>query len=91
MGEKETSMSFNENKFIPGTNPAWGRELPKGAYNEVQDAGGVDWDNGFNFPDYKSKEDLKDEEKPSSRPEHYWRDLSKKAIEAAENERRKSA
>lgn len=38
-----------EKRFIPGTNPEWGRELPDGYDNSLVDKAGNNWDNGFNF------------------------------------------
>ena len=39
----------NNKRFIPGTNPNWGRELPDEDYNSLVDNHGNNWDNGFNF------------------------------------------
>lgn len=38
-----------EKRYIPGTNPEWGRELPEGYSNSLVDAAGNNWDNGYNF------------------------------------------
>ena len=42
-------MKNNEKRFIPGTDPEWGRELPDGYDNSLVDKAGNAWDNGFNF------------------------------------------
>jgi len=34
---------------IPGTNPDWDRNLPKGDVNSLVDSNGNNYDNGFNF------------------------------------------
>lgn len=36
-------------KFIPGTNPEWGRKLPKEDLNSLVDKNGHNYDDGFNF------------------------------------------
>lgn len=40
---------MSSKKFIPGTKPAWGRELPDGYDNSLVDKNGKNWDNGYNF------------------------------------------
>ena len=42
---------------IPGTNPAWDRNLPDGYSNSLVDENGNSYDNGFNFDE---KEDGSD-------------------------------
>ena len=42
-------MKNSEKRFIPGTNPKWGRELPDGYDNSLVDKNGDNWDNGWNF------------------------------------------
>lgn len=49
-------MGSGEKRFIPGTNPEWGRELPDGYDNSLVDKNGNNWDNGWNF-DEKSDDD----------------------------------
>lgn len=36
-------------RYIPGTNPKWGRELRKGELNSLVDKNGCPYDNGYNF------------------------------------------
>ena len=60
-----------EKRFIPGTNPKWGRELPDRDDNSLVDEYGNNYDNGYNF-------DERDEEEiPEFDPE-----AAKKAKEA---------
>ena len=40
---------MSNKKYLPGTNPAWGRELPDGYDNSLVDKNGNNWDNGYNF------------------------------------------
>ena len=51
-------MNNNEKRFVPGTNPKWGRELPDEDYNSLVDKNGNNWDNGYNF-------DERDHEEPT--------------------------
>ena len=48
-----------EKRFIPGTNPEWGRELPEGMENSLVDKNGNNYDNGYNFDE---KDDDEEEE-----------------------------
>lgn len=41
--------SSGEKKYIPGTDPKWGRELPDDYSNSLVDKAGHNWDNGYNF------------------------------------------
>ena len=45
-----------EKRFVPGTNPEWGKELPDGYDNSLVDKAGNSWDNGWNF-DEKSDDE----------------------------------
>lgn len=59
-----------EKKFIPGTNPAWGREVPDGYDNSLVDKAGNNYDNGWNF-------DEKDDEENESEPKkNGWDELA---------------
>ena len=40
---------MNEKRFIPGTKPEWGRELPDEDDNSLLDKHGNNYDNGYNF------------------------------------------
>ena len=73
-------MGLDEKRFIPGTNPDWGRELPKGYDNSLVDAAGHNWDNEFNFDEPGDN----DEDEPVSSNRTSWEDLSKQKM--AENE-----
>lgn len=43
---------MNEKKrFLPNSNPSWGRELPDDFVNSLVDKGGKNWDNGYNYDD----------------------------------------
>lgn len=42
-------VNNEEKRYIPGTDPAWGRELPEGCDNSLTDKDGNTWDNGYNF------------------------------------------
>ena len=42
-------MINGEKRFIPGTDPDWGRELPDEDDNSLVDKAGKNWDNGDNF------------------------------------------
>ena len=42
-------MINGEKRFIPGTDPDWGRELPDEDDNSLVDKAGKNWDNGYNF------------------------------------------
>lgn len=53
-------MRNSEKRFIPGTNPEWGRELPDEDDNSLVDKNGRNWDNGYNF-DEKNNDDCTDE------------------------------
>ena len=44
-------------KYIPGTDPKWGRKLPDGYDNSLVDANGNNYDNGWNFDEYDEDED----------------------------------
>lgn len=46
-----------EKRFIPGTNPKWGRELPDEDINSLVDKNGNNWDNGYNFDEKDDEED----------------------------------
>jgi hypothetical protein len=50
-------MRNGEKRYIPGTNPEWGRELPDGYDNSLVDAGGNSWDNGWNFDEPSDPEE----------------------------------
>ncbi len=52
----------NEKKFIPGTNPEWGREMPEGYDNSLVDKNGEKWDNGWNFDEPSGEDDEADED-----------------------------
>ena len=41
-----------EKRFIPGTNPKWGRELPDEDDNSLVDKNGNNWDNVYNFDEF---------------------------------------
>lgn len=53
---------MKEKNYIPGTNPAWGRELPDEDDNSLVDKYGKNYDNGYNFDEPKDEEDLEPEE-----------------------------
>lgn len=55
-------MRNGEKRFIPGTNPEWGRELPDGYDNSLVDAGGNSWDNGWNFDEPSDDEETEGED-----------------------------
>ena len=40
---------MSEKDFIPGTNPAWGRELPDNDLNSLVDKNGNSYDDGYHF------------------------------------------
>ena len=42
-------MNNGEKRFIPGTDPIWGRELPDDYSNSLTDKFGNNYDNGWNF------------------------------------------
>ena len=48
-------------EFIPGTNPDWGRKLPDGDLNSLVDAGGNNYDDGFNFDERDDSEEPENE------------------------------
>lgn len=56
-------------RYIPGSNPAWGRELPDEDSNSLVDKNGKNWDNGYNFderdtePEETTYDDLANEVK----------------------------
>ncbi len=50
-------MPGGEKRFIPGTNPEWGRELPDGYDNSLVDKAGNNYDNGWNFDEKSDDED----------------------------------
>jgi hypothetical protein len=56
-------MRNGEKRFIPGTNPDWGCELPDGYYNSLVDAGGKSRDDGWNFDEPYDSEDNDEAEK----------------------------
>ena len=47
-----------EKRFIPGTNPKWGRELPDEDDNSLVDKNGNNWDNGYNFDERDDGDDI---------------------------------
>ena len=53
-------MSKGEKRPIPGTNPAWNRNLPPGFDNSLVDDNGNPYDDGYNFEE--PSEDNEDEE-----------------------------
>lgn len=72
-------MANNEKRYIPGTDPAWGKELPDGYDNSLVDKAGNAWDNGWTF-DERSYDDLEEEE--------FDIEAAKKAREAAESDKK---
>ncbi len=42
-------------RFIPGTNFSWGRELPDDMKNSLVDKNGNSYDNGYNFDEFDSE------------------------------------
>ena len=50
-------MNNGKKRFIHGTNPKWGRELPDGYDNSLVDKAGNNYDNGWNF-DEKDDDDI---------------------------------
>ncbi|MDO4527109.1 MAG: hypothetical protein Q4B87_03410 [Candidatus Saccharibacteria bacterium] len=69
---------MKEKDYIPGTNPAWDRELPDENYNSLVDKHGRNYDNGYNFDEPKDKEDEEDQE-----PEEFDPEKARKAREEA--------
>lgn len=61
---------MKDNRYIPGTNPKWNRELPDEDDNSLVDKHGNNYDNGYNF-------DERDDNLPEFDPE-----AAKKAREA---------
>ncbi|MBR5419177.1 hypothetical protein IK110_02930 [Candidatus Saccharibacteria bacterium] len=55
-------MRNGEKRYIPGTNPEWGRELPEGYDNSLVDAGGNNYDNGWNFDEPSDDEEKQDDD-----------------------------
>ena len=53
-------MKNGEKRFIPGTNPKWGRELPDEYSNSLVDKYGNSYDNGWNFDEKDDDEDEDD-------------------------------
>lgn len=51
-----------EKRFIPGTNPEWGQELPEGMTNSLVNKYGNNREDGYNFDEWDDNE----EQKPSS-------------------------
>ena len=47
-----------EKRFVPGTNPEWGKELPDGYDNSLVDKAGNSWDNGWNFDEKSDDEEF---------------------------------
>ena len=66
-------MQNSEKRYIPGTNPSWGRELPDNDDNSLVDKNGQNWDNGYNFDE--PDRDKLDHESPT-RPETSFEDLA---------------
>ena len=50
-------------RFIPGTNPAWGRELPEDMDNSLVDKNGYSYDNGYNFDEFDEEAEAEVEKK----------------------------
>lgn len=55
-------------KFIPGTNPEWGRKLPDGMDNSLVDESGNPYDNGYNFDEFEEKDEEEDKNKENENP-----------------------
>ena len=73
-------MSSGEKKFIPGTNPKWGRELPEGFDNSLVDKNGNPYDNGWNFDERDDDhEDDDAEDGDSDEPKNGWDELTEKS------------
>jgi hypothetical protein len=50
-------MSQNpEKRYIPGTNPEWGQELPEGMANSLVNKYGNNREDGYNFDERDEKE-----------------------------------
>ena len=47
----------NEKRFIPGSNPKWGLELPDDDSNSLVSKSGQNWDNGYNFDEKDDEEE----------------------------------
>ncbi len=45
-------------KFIPGSDSEWGLELPDGDVNSLVSKDGKNWDNGYNFDERDSEEEI---------------------------------
>ena len=71
-----------EKRYIPNTNPDWGRELPDGDLNSLVDKAGNNYDNGYNF-DEKDDEDERANEN-GEQAQKFEKDLSSSAILAHE-------
>ena len=61
-----------EKKYVPGTNPAWWRELPDGYSNSMVDKAGNVYDNGWNF-------DENDDEDEDGGKQNGWDEIAEKA------------
>ena len=47
----------SEKRYIPHTDPEWGRELPDGDDNSLVDKYGNNYDDGYNFDEHESNFD----------------------------------
>ena len=54
-----------EKRFIPGTNPKWGRELPDNRDNSLVDKYGENWNNPYNFDE--RNDDVEESEQADDR------------------------
>ena len=68
-------MKKEEKRPIPGTNPAWNRDLPDGYDNSLVDKSGNPYDIGWNFDE--RSDDEEDEGNPDNKTS--WDELSEKA------------
>ena len=56
-------MSQNpEKRYIPGTNPEWGQELPEGMTNSLVNKYGKNREDGYNFDEWDEEEQEADPE-----------------------------
>lgn len=65
----------NEKRFIPGTNPNWGLELPDDDYNSLTTKYGEKYDNGYNFDEKYDKEDKEEKEEKEDKEEREDKEL----------------
>ena len=49
---------MKDNRYIPGTNPKWNRELPDEDDNSLVDKHGNNYDNGYNFDERDEDDDI---------------------------------